>query len=124
MAFYETFSSLAREKRVILTGVLAGLPLSVSGDFLLVVAQRSLNWLVLHGFGGGITAEWTTGQPGPITIFTSPVTLLLLAVAGTIAGLSVGIFAAALIQDDSLQAPAQAGKISGSPAADRSTAAE
>jgi hypothetical protein len=94
---------------MILTGMLAGLLLSVSGDILLVIAQRSLNWLVLHGVGGGINAEWTTGQPGPISILTSPVAVLLLAAAGIIAGLSVGFFAAALMPDEPTQVPAQPG---------------
>lgn len=89
--------SNARRNRIIGTGVLAGLVLSISGDFLLVIVQRCLNWLVLHGFGGGISATYT--GPGPISIMTSPVTLLLMALAGVIAGLSVGIFAAALLPE-------------------------
>jgi hypothetical protein len=90
-------SAEARRNRIITTGVLAGLLLSVSGDVLLLIAQRCLNWLVLHGFGGGINASWTGA--GPISIMTSPVTLLLMALAGAIAGLGVGIFAATLLPE-------------------------
>jgi hypothetical protein len=108
-------SSNARRNRIITTGMLAGLLLSVSGDFLLFIAQRCLNWLVLHGFGGGINASWTGGS-GPISIMTSPVTLLLMALAGAVAGLSVGIFAAALLPEQPSATPETAG-LPGVPAA-------
>ena len=85
-----------RRKNIIITGVLTGLVLSVSGDFVLFIAQRCLNWLVLHGFAGGISAVWSGGS-GPISIMTSPITILLMALAGATAGLGVGIFAAALL---------------------------
>lgn len=88
-------SSETRPNSIIVFGVFTGLLLSVSGDVLLVIAQRCLNWLVLHGFGGGITAQWSGA--GPLTIMTSPVTLLLMTLAGAVAGLSVGIFAAAVL---------------------------
>jgi hypothetical protein len=107
-------SSDARRNRIITTGVLAGLLLSLSGDFLLFIAQRCLNWLVLHGFGGGINASWTGGS-GPISIMTSPVTLLLMALAGAIAGLSVGIFAVTLLPEH----PSAATQPANAPGVDR-----
>ena len=100
--------SLPRKKRVILTGMLTGLILSVSADFLLVVAQRALNWLVYRGFAGGVSdPDLIPGQAGPITIFTSPVSIVLLAVAGGIAGFGAGIFAAALLPDEPARAAGQ-----------------
>jgi len=86
-----------RRMRIVCAGAVAGLLLSIAGDILLFAAQRVLNWLVLHGFAGGIDALWTTGSGGPINIMASPVTFVLTAVAGVIAGISVGTFAAVLL---------------------------
>jgi len=94
-----------RRNRIIASGAVAGLFLSVAGDFLLFAAQRCLNWLVLHGFAGGIDASWSTGSLGPITIMTSPLTWLLMALAGVIAGVSAGIFASALLVSVPRDAP-------------------
>jgi hypothetical protein len=110
----DVISSLPRKNRVILTGMLTGLILSFSADFLLLLAQRVLNWLVLHGFAGGVNADWNIGQAGPISIITSPVSIMLLAVAGSIAGFGVGIFAAALLPDEPARTPGQPAVI-GSP---------
>jgi hypothetical protein len=59
------------------------------------VAQRFVDFMLVHGAIRG-DFGWTTGS-APISILTSPLTLLLGVIAGVVVGYGAGEFAASLL---------------------------
>jgi len=57
-----------------------------------------VNYMVVHGAISG-SFGWTAGS-APISILTSPLTLLLGLIAGCLTGVGVGFFVAAVIRED------------------------
>jgi hypothetical protein len=84
-----------RRKRAVLGGIVFGAALGVGLDVLLFIAQRYVNFMILHGAING-SFEWDTGS-APTSILTSPLTLLLGLVAGVVVGYGAGEFAALLM---------------------------
>ena len=82
-------------KRAVLGGVVLGLTLGIGLDVLLFIAQRFLDFMLINGAIRG-SFVWTAGS-APISILTSPLTLLLGLVAGVVVGYGAGEFAAALL---------------------------
>jgi len=96
-----------RRKQAVLGGLVFGTTLGIGLDVLLFIAQRFVDFMLVHGAISG-SFGWTTGS-APISILTSPLTLLLGVIAGAVVGYGVGEFAALLLAAaDSAPAPAGA----------------
>ena len=86
-----------RRKRILIGGVELGLALGVAFDILLSIVQRYVDFLVVNG---GISGSFQWSPPAaPISILTSPKTLLLGILGGVVVGFGAGLFAAALIPE-------------------------
>jgi hypothetical protein len=72
-----------------------GATLGIGLDVLLFTAQRFADFMLVHGAISG-SFGWTAGS-APISIPTSPLTLLLGVIAGVVVGYGAGVFAASLM---------------------------
>jgi len=79
----------------VLGGIVLGATLGIGLDVLLFIAQRFVDFMLVHGAISG-SFGWTTGS-APISILTSPLTLLLGVIAGLVVGYGAGEFAASLL---------------------------
>jgi hypothetical protein len=84
-----------RKKQAVLGGTIFGATLGIGLDVLLFIAQRFVDFMLIHGAISG-SFGWTPGS-APISILTSPLTLLLGVIAGVVVGYGAGVFAASLI---------------------------
>lgn len=96
-----------RRQRTLAGGLKLGVALGASFDVMLFIAQRFVNFMVIHGAIRD-TVGWTTGS-APISILTSPLTLLLGLIAGVLIGVGVGAFAAAVIPHETPSSESRTG---------------